>query len=121
MPAPTRDREHQHESALPASRRPQLTHDIGCGLAGFVAAIRWKGDGAYPRVPASAIALAHFGQIDHVLFVGPGVGTYRHFYAKAAAAHPNTVDRVRIQIVRNELVVPFEVMIGDIKIDRALF
>src|SRR5215813_5273480 len=110
-----------NESALPLSRGPQLTHDIRCGLAGFVAATRWKGDGAYPRVPASAIALADLGQVDHILFVGPGVGTDRHFYTKAAAAQPHTVDCVRIQIVRNELVVAFEVMIGDIKIDRALF
>src|SRR5262245_41629162 len=80
--------------ALPVSRRPQLTHDIGCGLAGFIAAIRWKGDGAYPCVPASTIALAHLGQIDHVLFVRPGVGTYRHFYAKAAATQPHTIDCV---------------------------
>ena len=63
---------------------------------------------------AAAIALADLGQIHQVRGVGPGIGAHRHLAAEAALAQAHAVDALRVQIVRDELVVAFELLIGEV-------
>src|ERR1051326_761347 len=50
----------------------------------------------------------------------PWVRANRNLHAKAAAAQPNTVDRFRIEVIRNEFVVSLKIVVADIEVDGSL-
>ncbi len=100
--------------------RPQFSHNFRRRRARQIAFIGRERDSAYARMAATAIAFADFGQIHHVLPVSPRIRSHRDFHAEAAAAQPDAVHRIPMQIIRNELVVAFQVLIADVKVNGSL-
>jgi hypothetical protein len=92
-------------------RSPQFLNDLRGGFAGIITAIRGKRNGANTGVAATTVSLTDFRQVQHILLIGPGIGANGHFHAKAAAAQANAVHGIRVQVVRNKLVVALKVMI----------
>src|SRR5450631_1741064 len=72
-------------------------------------------------VAAAAVALADTGQVHLWHLRSPGIRSHRNFHAETTLAEPNTVDGFRMQVIGNELVVPLEIVIGDVEEDRAVF
>ena len=74
---------------------------------------------------AAAIALADLRQVHHLCRVGfgPRIRSHRDLGAKARLRQADRVGGMGIQVVRDELVEPFQRMVGDIEEDRpvALF
>ena len=69
---------------------------------------------------SAAVALADASEIDLGLLRRPGIRSDGNFHAKAALAQPDTVDGLRMQVVRDEFVVTLEVVVGDVKEDGAV-
>src|SRR5581483_11879606 len=91
------------------------------GVAGALELIGLKRNCSYARVAAAAVALADFGQVHHVLRMGPGIGAHGNLGAEAALAETDAVDALGMQIVRDELVIAFQIVIGEIEEDGAVF
>src|SRR5450631_1322485 len=78
-------------------------------------------DRSNARMTAAAVAFANLSQIDGGLGRRPRIRAYRNFHAETALAEAHAVNRFRMQIVRHELVVALEVMVGDIKKEGLIF
>src|ERR1700730_4876965 len=98
----------------------QFLDDFPGGFAGCFLFGDTKGDGADPSMTAAPVALAHLGQIYRRLGRGPGIRSYRNLYPKAALAEAHAVDRLGMEIVGDELVVAFEILVTDIKVQGAI-
>src|SRR5215471_18706852 len=98
----------------------QLLHDLARGAAGCLILRRIEGNSANAGVAAPAIALANLCQVHRRLALRPRVGTNRYFHPERTLAQPDTVDRVRMQIVRDELVVALELAITNVEVDRSV-
>src|SRR5215469_882050 len=99
----------------------QLLHDFGCSLAGLVEHVWRKGNRSHSRMAAAAVSLADLRQVLHIAGGSPGIGPYGHLGAEAALAEPNAVEAVGAKVVRYELVVALEVVIGNVEEDGAVF
>ena len=66
-------------------------------------------------MPTSAVALTNLGQIHHWLLGRPGIGSHRDFHAKATLAEAHAVNGLGMKIIRNELVVALEIVVGDVE------
>src|SRR5208282_4483694 len=99
----------------------QLLDDLQSGFVGGVTLGDVERDRADAGVTASTIALAEPGEIDGRLAFRPRVRSDRNLYPERTLAQADAVDRVGMQVVRNELVVAFEVEVGDIEENRAVF
>ena len=64
---------------------------------------------------AASVAFTNLGQIDDGLFGSPGVRADRDLHAETALAESNAIDRFRMEVVGNELVVALEIVIGDVE------
>ena len=78
-------------------------------------------NGTDASVAATTIALAHLGKIDGGLAPGPGIGSDRNFHSKRTLTDAHAVDRVGMQVIRNEFIVPLEIEIGDVEVNGAVF
>src|SRR2546425_2630841 len=72
-------------------------------------------------VPAAAVAFTDSCQVDRRLRRRPGIGSHRNLHTETAFAQSNAVGALGMQVVRDELVVAFEVLIGDVEEDSAIF
>src|SRR5215472_18263969 len=82
--------------------------------------IHGKRNGPDARVTAASITFADASQIHFRFGWGPWIRSYRDFHAKTTLAKAHAVHRFRMQIVRNELVVAFQILVGDIEEDGAV-
>ena len=98
----------------------QFLNDFLGGVSGFIEPVRWKRDRADSRMSASPITLADLSQVHELIGRRPWIGPYRYLSPEAASAEPYAIDGVRVKVVRNELVIPFKVLIGYIEINRAV-
>src|SRR6266702_1232055 len=100
----------------------QLGNDDSCGIAGLVAAVGWEADGADACVPPAAVAFADLGEIDHVFSagLGPRIRADSDLSTEAGFRKPYGVGRLRVEVVRDEFVEAFELMIGDVEKDGAV-
>ena len=106
---------------LRAHRGAELIHDFTGGLNRRRVLIHIERDGPHARMTASAVALTNLRQIDRGLQGSPGIRSHRNLHAEAALAQPHAVDRFRMQVVGNELVVAFEILIRDVEKNRTVF
>src|SRR6202521_4461513 len=74
-----------------------------------------KGNCSHASVPTTAVALTNLGQIHHRLLGRPGIGSHRDFHAKATLAEAHAVNGFGMKIIRNELVVALEIVVGDVE------
>ena len=79
-----------------------------------------EGDSAHAGVSAASVALANLGQIDDRLFWSPGVRAHGNLHAEAALAESHAVNGFGMEIVRNELVIALEIVIGDVEKNGAV-
>src|SRR5580698_1361434 len=70
---------------------------------------------------SAAVALADSCQIHGGRTFRPRVRSNGNFYAKGTLADADTVDRIGMEIVRNEFIVAFEFEVGDVEKDGAVF
>src|SRR5579863_8172360 len=99
----------------------EFTHDLPrCPDRGCVL-IHIERDGTYAGVSAAAVAFADLRQVYYRFLGSPWVGPDRHLHAEAALAKSHAIDRFGMKIVRNELVVAFEILIGDVEKNCAVF
>ena len=110
------------EGRLPQRLGAEFGDDFGGGGAGAVGLLGREADGAYASVAASAVALADLGQVHHLRRVGrgPRVGADGYLGAETGFRQADGVDRVRIEVIRDELVEALERMIGDVEEDGAI-
>src|SRR6202042_3589151 len=92
---------------------------LGSLVRGFILA-DFERNRAHTRVPASAIAFAHFGKIDGRLALRPGIGSDGNFYAERTFTHSHAVNRIGMEVIGNELVVAFEIEIGNVEENGAV-
>src|SRR5579864_4625785 len=108
-------------SSLGADCGAQLSDDFVRGFPrGFLLG-DFERNSADPGVSAAAVAFTDLGQVHYRLRRGPGVRSHGDFYPETALAQAHTVNRFRMQIVRNEFVVTLEFMIGDVEENGAVF
>src|ERR1700677_4180160 len=98
-----------------AGSGPQLLADLLSHCAGPVGGADLEADSPYPRVSTASITLADGGQVVLYRLRRPGIGTYRNLGPEAGSAHRYCVGGVREQIIRNELVVAFQVVSNQIE------
>src|ERR1700716_39127 len=77
----------------------------GCGML-----IHIERNGSHTGVPAPAVAFANLRQVHPRFFGGPWVRPHRHLHAKTALAESYTVDRLGVQVIRDELVVTLKIL-----------
>src|SRR5436305_9403668 len=65
----------------------------------------------------ASVTLTDFGEVHHVLLFGPGIRSHGYFDPEAAAAQTYAVDRITMQVIRDELVVSLKVVVSDIEVD----
>ena len=111
----------EKSSAAPASRTAARSScTISCAARRAGSLLRdIERDGAYPRVAASAVALANFGQIHGGLGGRPGIRAHRNLHPETALAEAYAVDRLGMQIVGNKFVVAFQIVVGNIEKEGA--
>jgi orotidine-5'-phosphate decarboxylase len=78
-------------------------------------------DGTHASVTAASIALTNLGQIDDWFLWSPGIGADRNLHAEAAFAESDAVDRFRMEVVGNELVVSLEILVSDVEENSPVF
>jgi hypothetical protein len=71
-------------------------------------------------VASSAIAFANLGEIHDWRARRPGIRPHGNLNAKAALTQANTVDRLRMQVIRYEFVITLEIVICDVKEERVI-
>src|SRR5512141_2734867 len=105
--------------ALPlANGSAEFFDDFLRRLDGGGVLVHVERDGADARVPASAVALADAGEVDLWVLRSPGIRSDGNFHAETAFAETDAVDRLRMQVIGNELVVALEIVVGDVEEDR---
>ena len=70
-------------------------------------------------MPAAAVALANRRQIMPRLFRRPRIRADRNLGAETRRAHRNRISALRIQVIRDELVVAFQIVAGQIEGNHA--
>src|SRR5579883_154363 len=64
---------------------------------------------------AAAVALADGGEIPFGRMRRPGIRAYGHFRSKAGSTYRNRISALRKQIIRNELVIPFQIVADQVE------
>jgi len=100
---------------------PQLRSNLRRSLPSLIFPVRRKADCANPSMTSAAIALADPCQIDFRWLWSPRIRSHRHFHAKAAFAQAYAIDRLRMEIVGDELVISLEIVVRDVEEDRGVF
>src|SRR5581483_2745988 len=96
---------------------PQLRHNLLRSSAGGVFLLDREADRAHTCMPAAAIALTDLREIRKLAdrLFRPWIRANRDLGAKARLRKANVVGAMRVQIVRDELVVALGRLIGDVK------
>src|ERR1700722_5852215 len=100
----------------------KLSHDFCSSGTSQVTLIRREGDGPNTSMTSATVTLTNLRQVDHLLRtrLGPGIGTNRNLRTKTRLAQAHTIRRVRMQKIRNKLVITLKRLIGNVKVQRAI-
>ena len=92
----------------------------GSGASGGIFLGR-EGDGANAGMPSSSVALANRCEIEQLScgVLVHGLVPTATFGTEAGPAEAYAIDRLLVEEVGNELVVALELVVGDVKVDRA--
>src|ERR1041385_128108 len=98
-----------------ASAGAEFRDNLGSRLASAVDLVAIERDGADPGVSATAIALTNLGKVGKLVGLCPRIRAHRHFGAEAAAAQAHAVGALRMEVIRDELVISLEFVVGDVE------
>src|SRR5689334_4592410 len=92
----------------------ELRDNFGGRLAGAVDLVAIERDGADAGVSSTSVTLADLGEVGELLGLRPRIRANRHLGAKAAAAQSHAIGALGMEVIRDELVVSLELVVGDI-------
>src|SRR5580698_1387362 len=94
---------------------PEFGGDLVRDLPRLIHLARFEADRAHPRMAAAAVALADGCQVMPRLLGRPRIRPYRDLCPETRRAHRHRVRAPRIQVIRDELVVAFEIVAGEVE------
>src|SRR5262245_50214049 len=99
----------------------QLFRNFSGSGSGILEFIRPERDCRDNRMAATAILFTKFCKVVHPLTRAPGIGANRNLGAQRRTAQADAVHAFRKEIVRDELVIAVQVLIGNVEFDDAVF
>src|SRR5580704_13309740 len=100
----------------------QLTKNFRSRSPGSIALIWRKRNSAYTSMTSTAVAFANLCQVHHLLWprLGPWVRANGNLGTETGFTQSYAIRRLRMQEVRNKLVVSLNRLVGNVKVERAI-
>src|ERR1700728_4706544 len=108
-------------SELASHRSPQLFHNLSRRFARRLLLGHIERNGPHTRMATSSVAFTDLREIHHRLRRRPRIRSHGNLHPETTLAQAHAVNRFRMQIIRNELVVALKFVVSDIEENRAIF